>query len=641
MKSHIIAEFLAEFPLEEDDGVEEMMDVDEGRPNPKDLLQEIHPRRSKIFVDGSTNSSGEGMGIVFTSIGGVIIVFCFRLEYKATNNEAEYEVVVQALRIAIEIGLDDVRITSDSQLVVRQIEGGYNAVDPVMQKYLQLVKEYFAEIPRIIWRNIGRYNNRHADALAFIASMIEDPKIWHIRIERLIQPSVSREEKELRVMIIEEGDMEVDENDWRAPIYNYLMKGDLPRDRKEANNIKSKATNYEVREGILYRRSYMGLLMRCLSRKEGIEIMKSIHYGDARNHSGTISLAHKTRTQGYFWPYMHKDAKDISTRCEACQRYVKKIHSPCTSLNSVLSVWPFDMWGIDIVGPFVTRTKNRGYLVVETDYFTKWVEAKALQHTIDGYVYDFVLEHIICRFGIPVLIFSDNGNQFEGENVNMLFNTFKIQSGKSTSLYPQSNGQAEATNKTLVSMLKKKLEGHHKGWCEHIPHVLWSYSHTRRDATGMSPFCLTYGMETVFPTEAILPTTRREAWEKRLNSDLILAKLDDLEENRETALHHMKNYHQRLSREYNKRVKARCFVPGDLVLREIPPYQKGSGGKMESTWEGPYIMKRVVGNEAYELAYCEGKNTDAEGKIIYDEIKGKDRKMDHPWNPVYIKKYYP
>ncbi|XP_026420294.1 uncharacterized protein LOC113316297 [Papaver somniferum] len=435
-KSHIVAVFLVEFPSEEDEGVEEMMDIDESRPDPKDLLRECNPIRWDIFVDGSSNSCGGGQGIVFTSLTGIRLVFCFRLEYKATNNETEYEEVMQALRIAIEMKLCEVRITSDSQLVVLQIEGRYNAADPVIQRYLQLVKEYSAKIQNIIWRNIDRDNNRHADSLAFITSMIEDPKMDHIRIERLMQPSVRREEREPKGMTIEEESTQTSKDDWRTPIYNYLMKGDLPPDRQEENKIRSRYTHYEVREGILYRRSYLGPLMRCLLQKEGIEIMKSIHYGDAGNQSGTRSLALKTRTQGYFWPYMHRDVKDISTRCEACQRYGRIVHAPSTSLNSVLSVWPFAMWGIDIVGPFVTGTKQSRYIIVATDYFMKWVEAKALQHTRDGDVYEFILEHIICRFGIPVLIVSDNGKQFEGENVRMLFNAFKIQSGKSTPLYP-------------------------------------------------------------------------------------------------------------------------------------------------------------------------------------------------------------
>ncbi|XP_026452237.1 uncharacterized protein LOC113352654 [Papaver somniferum] len=227
-------------------------------------------------------------------------------------------------------------------------------------------------------------------------------------------------------------------------------------------------------------------------------------------------------------------------------------------------------------------------------------------------------------------VISENGKQFEGENVRMLFNAFKIKSGKSTPVYPQINGRAEATNNTIACTLKKKLEGHHKGWCEQIPNVLWSYRTIRRDATWMSSFCLTYGAEAVFPTEAILPTTRIKSCEKGLNTDLILAKLDDLEENREIALQHMMNYHQRLAREYNKKVKARSFIQGELVLREIPPYQKGSGGKLEPTWEGPYIVKRVVGNGAYELADCKGKGTDEEVKIIYGEVERQDRKLDHP-----------
>ncbi|XP_026415785.1 uncharacterized protein LOC113311147 [Papaver somniferum] len=448
-----------------------------------------------------------------------------------------------------------------------------------MQRYQQLVKEYPMKIRSLIWRNVGRDSNRHADALAFIASMIEDPKIEHIMIERLMQPSVNREERESKVMMVEEGSTRISNNDWRAPIYNYLMKGDLPRDRQEANKIKSKSTNYEVREGVLYRRSYLGPLMRCLSQKEGIEIMKSIHYGDAGNHSGTRSLDLKTRTQGYFWPYMHKDAKDISTRCEACQRFGKRIHASSTSLNSILSVWPFSMWGIDIVGPFVTGTKQRRRKCKNV--------VQCIQNSIS----------------------------------------------EVDSVYPQSNGKAEATNKTLANTLKNSWMVIIKDGVNRSQMWYGPIEPPGEMQPECHPFVLTYGAEAVLPSKVILPT-----WENGLNSDLFLAKLDDLEENREIALQHMMNYHQRLSREYNKRVKPRSFVPGELVLREIPPYQKGSGGKLDSTWEGPYIVKRVVGNGAYELADCEGKDTNEEGNIIYGEIERQGRKLDHPWNPVYIKK---
>ncbi|XP_026430855.1 uncharacterized protein LOC113327967 [Papaver somniferum] len=121
-------------------------------------------------------------------------------------------------------------------------------------------------------------------------------------------------------------------------------------------------------------------------------------------------------------------------------------------LNTSTNVWPFGKWGIDIVGPFIPGTGEKGFLIVATDYFTKWAEVKAVQHIRDKDIFKFIFENIICRFGIPAQLVSDNGKQFEGENITMLLNAFKIQSGKSTALYLQSNGQnyKERSNRNVA-----------------------------------------------------------------------------------------------------------------------------------------------------------------------------------------------
>ncbi|XP_026429960.1 uncharacterized protein K02A2.6-like [Papaver somniferum] len=121
-------------------------------------------------------------------------------------------------------------------------------------------------------------------------------------------------------------------------------------------------------------------------------------------------------------------------------------------LNTSSNPWPFGKWGIDIVGPFIPGIGQRRYLIVATDYFTKWAEVKAVQHIRDKDIFTFIFENIICRFGIPSHLVSDNGKQFEGENIEMLLNAFKIQSGKSTPLYPQSNGQnnKERSNRNVT-----------------------------------------------------------------------------------------------------------------------------------------------------------------------------------------------
>ncbi|XP_026396742.1 uncharacterized protein LOC113291421 [Papaver somniferum] len=121
-KSQVIADFLAEFPLEEGESVEEMIGIDEDQGNPKDLITERNSKRWEIFVDGSVNNEGNDIGILFISPQGARMVHTFRLEFASTNNETEYEGVMHALKLAVEMDLDDIRVTSDSQLVIRQIQ---------------------------------------------------------------------------------------------------------------------------------------------------------------------------------------------------------------------------------------------------------------------------------------------------------------------------------------------------------------------------------------------------------------------------------------------------------------------------------------------------------------------------------------
>ncbi|XP_026379831.1 uncharacterized protein LOC113274652 [Papaver somniferum] len=194
-KSQIIAEFLAEFPLEEDEYVEDMMDVDEKHGNLKDLLTDRNLNRWEILVDGSSNGEGNGIGIVFISPEGARMSCSFRLEFASTNNETEYEAVVHALKLAIEMEVKEARVTSDSQLVIRQIKGKYCTNEPSLQKYKKLVMELAERIPNISWRHIGRKYNRLAHALAFIPSMLIDLIARDIKMQTLYLPSIKKEDE--------------------------------------------------------------------------------------------------------------------------------------------------------------------------------------------------------------------------------------------------------------------------------------------------------------------------------------------------------------------------------------------------------------------------------------------------------------
>ncbi|XP_026383828.1 uncharacterized protein LOC113279349 [Papaver somniferum] len=223
-----VADFLADFPLSDEDEFEDIPRMEEDREDPADLLDASSPSRWEVFVDGASNKDGSRLGIVFTTPKGRKMVHSFRLEFKATNNVTEYEAAIHALRLIVEMGLQDVRLTSDSQFIIRQITGKYAIHDPILQKYWELSQFYINQIPSIKFRHICRKDNRHSAALAYIASQLADPSMEGIRVMRLLAPSI-QETPEISVdLAINTTDIYPD-GDWRKPIHSYLETGELPK----------------------------------------------------------------------------------------------------------------------------------------------------------------------------------------------------------------------------------------------------------------------------------------------------------------------------------------------------------------------------------------------------------------------------
>ena len=160
---------------------------------------------------------------------------------------------------------------------------------------------------------------------------------------------------------------------------------------------------------------------------------------------------------------------------------------------------------MDIVGPLPIATTQKKFLLVATDYFSKWVEIEAYASIKDKDVTKFVWKNIICWFGIPQAIIADNGSQFNIIAFRNFCSELKIQNLYSIPRYSQSNGQAEATNKTLLTALKKRLERAKGKWVEELPDVLWAYQTKLGRPTGNAPFAFAYSMDAIIPTKIGLP----------------------------------------------------------------------------------------------------------------------------------------
>ncbi|KAK3026311.1 hypothetical protein RJ639_040999 [Escallonia herrerae] len=193
------------------------------------------------------------------------------------------------------------------------------------------------------------------------------------------------------------------------------------------------------------------------------------------------------------------------------------------------------MWGMDILGPFPPAMAQRKFVIVAIDYFTKWVEAEALALITERKYEDFFWRAVICRFGISRVLIMDNGKQFD----NSTFRTFRanlsIEQCFTSVAHPQTNGQTEVTNRTLLQGIKKKLDGASGLWVDELPKILWAYNTTSRTSTGETPFSLSFGTKALIPVEIGLPSLCLTTYDPVQNEEALRANLDLLDERREQA----------------------------------------------------------------------------------------------------------
>ncbi|GKC23795.1 reverse transcriptase domain-containing protein [Tanacetum coccineum] len=186
-------------------------------------------------------------------------------------------------------------------------------------------------------------------------------------------------------------------------------------------------------------------------------------------------------------------------------------------MTSIMLAWPFLQWGIDIVGPLLTTPGGARFLVVAIDYFTKWVKAKPLISTTGRHMEKFLWEHIVCRFGRPQIIISDNGKQFAKGTFLVFCKKLKTLQAFTSVYHPQANGQVEVTNIEIVKGMERRLGMAHQAWVDKLPQVLWAHRTTPKSSNGETPFSLVYESEAVIPIEISMETKRVQDFDSKEN----------------------------------------------------------------------------------------------------------------------------
>ncbi|XP_071705132.1 uncharacterized protein [Rutidosis leptorrhynchoides] len=199
-------------------------------------------------------------------------------------------------------------------------------------------------------------------------------------------------------------------------------------------------------------------------------------------------------------------------------------------------------------------------------------------------------ENIVCQFGIPNEIVSENGTQFEGNPFSGWCQELNIKQTFTSVAHPQANGQCEVTNRDIVLGIKARC-----------------HRTTLKGATNETPFSLVYGSEAVIPAEINVPTMRITSFDESSNSEELRENLNLVEERREMAVIKEAINKQRITSYYNKRVQPLSFQLDDLVWRKNEASRAEDTGKLGPKWEGPYKVIGVSDTGAYRLASLDGR----------------------------------
>jgi hypothetical protein len=324
-----------------------------------------------------------------------------KLDFSCTNNIAEYEALLLGLRKLKAMGIRRAVLKTDSQVISGHVDKSCKARDPKLEKYLDTVRRLEASFEGFSVKNIPRGENEHVDLLAKSAAQ-GLPLPSEVFFKTIKAPSVDLLER--AVLNISP----VYSEDWRTEIVSFLQGNFLSDDEAYQKRIAARARPYVIIEEELYKHGVCSPLLKCLSRTEGIELMKEIYAGLCGSHIGSRPLLGKVFRQGFYWPKAASDAAELVQKCEGCQKCARDQKQPSSLTQLIQPTWPLQRWGLDLLGPLPPAQGNLKYVVVAVEYFSKWIEVKPLATITSVTVQKFFWQNIVCHFGVPKAITVDN-----------------------------------------------------------------------------------------------------------------------------------------------------------------------------------------------------------------------------------------
>ncbi|BHF75659.1 hypothetical protein SprV_0501875500 [Sparganum proliferum] len=325
-----------------------------------------------------------------------------------------------------------------------------------------------------------------------------------------------------------------------------------------------------------------------------IPVLTDLHH--ELGHVGQAKTEQAVR-QRFWWPQLREQVITFCNTCPTCATFKAPQQRFRAPLQPMITGFPFQRVGVDIIGPLTYSTSGHQYILVMVDYFTKWAEATPLRRQDALSVTTAFFNDWICRFGAPLSLHSDCGANFESKLVQDVCDQLHIHKTRTTPAHPEGNGQVERTNRTLINLLKAFAEHHRPfNWDTRLPYALMAYRAAVHSSTGCSPFFMVTGRTFRLPIDSHLPNVELEPF---TTGSYVLELQELLRITNNLAREHLGSAYQRQKENFDAKIAGTPYQPDDLVLRFRPVPPVGVSAKFFHPWEGPFRILRVISPTTY------------------------------------------
>ena len=318
---------------------------------------------------------------------------------------------------------------------------------------------------------------------------------------------------------------------------------------------------------------------------------------------GTVKTYEKLRTR-YYWRKMFSDVSHWCRSCCDCAM----TKSPRSRHKAPLLPIPvqdaFDRVACDIIGPFPVSKAGNRYVIVFSEYLTKWVECVPVPSIEASMIARLLVDEILCRHGAPRTLLSDRGSNFLSSLVSevcKLLNTKKV---NTTAYHPQTNGLVERFNNTLAEAISSFVSSNQQDWDVYIPAIQFAYRTSPSVTTGNSPFYLLYGREPRLPPDvSLLPATQLSASVNEHRARIV----SQIETAQSIARSNIARAQQLMKLQYDKNSADAPFEVGQRVWIYTPKVKRGLSKKLLSKWNGPFRICRKLSPVHYQVRTCDNR----------------------------------